>query len=142
MSHGAMSGYFYQLEVEVIKKHAQTEYDKFINYTKDNEIDLLDFANCVAQSDEDYLNGGYETTDVSADVIMRCNDFYKLLIKSFKRATGCVIELIPVDNEDNGSPYDDVDAGAYWAIDAMMQRPEVTALGEGAVSHKSFVVYG
>lgn len=142
MSHGAISIYFYQLEVDVIKEHSQTQYDEFIIFTKDNEIDLLDFANCVAQGDDNYLNGDHETTDVSCDVIEKSKDLYNRLIESFKQTTGCIIELMPVDNEDNGGPYDDVDAGAYWAVDAMMKRPEVTALGEGVVSHKSFVVYG
>lgn len=150
MPHGAMAGYVWAIEPTIIYKHAPAAMKEFIDFITTREIDLHSFGETLDQGEStpfyEYLSSDYGL-GLDADEAMKVYDIvwirYQAVVHSFWNNTKCTIELTTVDDGDgdNGSPYNEV-SGPVWVIDATVIRPEVAALGEGAVDIKFYCVYG
>lgn len=153
MSHGAMSGSLWQLDTALIEKHAPEAWNAFQDCLKELNIDetgLFEFGKTIMYGESEYFmewltDGAWDVDDANEENTQQAYhsvwNHYTSVVTAFKAATGCTIDLFTVDNEDNGSPYDDLRGEVVWTIDAVMMRPEVAALGDG-VDFKTWTVYG
>ena len=152
MAYDAMPGFVWVIESDVIEHYCPDEYAAFmeaVSSIPDHDADdiLFFLGKGIMYADPDefgvIINDEYDV-DITEETYLYLIKLHNELCEAFEEATHTHIELVTIDNEDEGSCYDEV-SGAVWSIDATMIMPAVEDLMKqhnDKISNKGYCLYG